>query len=231
MAEIKNLENAENLDRTSAFKEIKPETSITVDDAKSILRGLFNFGEKTDKEKTELEKTVDNYIKDLKDKSDCPETIADLDTPVSQLGKAVDLRNCPLDNGEWTGERGNSKWIPDENYTPQKSNPDNKTWGELLSKHSIDGINFKDGEPDFSVISKGEVQIEDFGVNRSNNFDKANIELAKQKGCSPEDVEKWMKDNHYTWHECSDMKTMQKVPSEIHNNIPHRGGVSAKKGE
>ena len=48
---------------------------------------------------------------------------------------------------------------------------------------------------------------------------------------SPEDVAKWRKENGYTWHECKDMKTMQKVPSEVHNNIPHSGGISeAKKG-
>jgi len=27
----------------------------------------------------------------------------------------------------------------------------------------------------------------------------------------------------------SDMKTMQKVPSKIHNNISHSGGISAAK--
>ena len=100
-----------------------------------------------------------------------------------------------------------------------------------LEKYDIDGIRFKDGEPDFSEISKGDVEIEPFSDSRSDNFDKADIELAKQKGCSPEDVAKWRKENGYTWHECKDMKTMQKVPSEIHNNIPHSGGISeAKKG-
>ncbi|WP_442866219.1 HNH endonuclease signature motif containing protein [Aeromonas sp. QDB50] len=102
---------------------------------------------------------------------------------------------------------------------------------EILEKYDIDGIRFKDGEPDFSEISKGDVEIEPFSDSRSDNFDKADIELAKQKGCSPEDVAKWRKENGYTWHECKDMKTMQKVPSEVHNNIPHSGGISeAKKG-
>ncbi|WP_442865934.1 HNH endonuclease signature motif containing protein [Aeromonas sp. QDB02] len=102
---------------------------------------------------------------------------------------------------------------------------------EILEKYDIDGIRFKDGEPDFSEISKGDVEIEPFSDSRSDNFDKADIELAKQKGCSPEDVAKWRKENGYTWHECKDMKTMQKVPSEVHNNIPHSSGISeAKKG-
>lgn len=101
--------------------------------------------------------------------------------------------------------------------------------GEILEKYGIDGIMFKDGEPVFDNISKGTVTIEGFSSNRDDNFDKADIELAKQRGCSPEEVRQWRKENGYTWHECKDMTTMQKVPSEVHNNITHRGGVSNSK--
>ena len=141
------------------------------------------------------------------------------------------IKCCPIENGEWTGERGNSKWCPDKNYVPLKANLEGKTWGEILKKFGIDGIYFKDGEPDFGPISKGNVEIKGFSDDRTDNFDKADIELAKQKGCSPEDVKRWRKENGYTWHECRDMKTMQKVPSIVHNNISHSGGISeAKKG-
>ncbi|NCD09340.1 MAG: hypothetical protein EOL98_07930 [Negativicutes bacterium] len=143
------------------------------------------------------------------------------------------IRNCPIEanNGHWDGDRGNSTWKPDRDYAPGKSNPEGKNWGQILDKYGIDGIKYKEGEPDFSKISKGTSEIEPFSDNRSDNFDKADIELAKQKGQSPEDVAKWRKENGYTWHECKDMKTMQKVPSEIHNNISHSGGISeAKKG-
>ena len=100
---------------------------------------------------------------------------------------------------------------------------------EILEKYGIDGIVFKDGEPVFDNVSKGTVTIEGFSSNRDDNFDKADIELAKQRRCSPEEVKQWRKENGYTWHECKDMATMQKVPSEIHNNITHRGGVSNSK--
>ena len=53
--------------------------------------------------------------------------------------------------------------------------------------------------------------------------------LALQRGCAPEEVAQWRKENHYTWHECNDCKTMQKVPSEVHGNIPHSGGISVYK--
>lgn len=142
------------------------------------------------------------------------------------------IKNCPISDGHWEGERGDSKWVPDSDYVPQKKNPEGKTWGEILKEFGIDGIDFKDGEPDFSEISKGDVEIEGFSKDRDDNFDKADQELAKKRGCTPEEVAKWRKEHGYTWHECRDMKTMQKVPSIIHSNITHRGGVSeAKKGE
>lgn len=161
----------------------------------------------------------------------------ELDKPVKFV--CENTRNCPVDgnNGHWDSERGNSKWIPDKDYIPPHEgsanykNPDNLTWGEIPDKYGIDGIPFKGGEPDFSEVSKGTVEIEPFASERSDNFDKANIELAKQKGCTPEEVDKWRKENNYTWHECKDMKTMQKVPNEVHANVPHSGGISeSKKG-
>ena len=33
----------------------------------------------------------------------------------------------------------------------------------------------------------------------------------------------------YTWHECVSCKTMMKVPTEIHGNVPHAGGISEAK--
>lgn len=141
------------------------------------------------------------------------------------------MKNCPIENGYWEGERGNSKWIPDSGYEPQKSNPEGKTWKEILEKYGTDGIVFKDGEPDFSIFSRGNVTIEGFTTRREDNFDKADIALANQRGCSPDEVARWRKENKYTWHECRDMETMQKVVQNVHNNVPHRGGVSeAKKG-
>ena len=147
----------------------------------------------------------------------------------SKLTENDSIKNCPIENGQWEGERGNSKWKPDDDYVPQKQNPEGKTWGDILKDQGIDGINFKDGEPDFSSISKGDVEIDDFSSSRDDNFDKADIELAKKRGCSPEEVAKWRKENGYTWHECRDMKTMQKVPSIVHNNVSHRGGISEAK--
>jgi hypothetical protein len=143
------------------------------------------------------------------------------------------MKNCPIEgnNGHWDGERGNSTWSPDRDYVPGKANPDGKTWGEILDKYEIDGISYKDGEPNFNEISKGSVEIDSFSDSRTDNFDKADIKLAEQKNCTPEEVSELRKESGCTWHECKDMKTMQLVPSEVHNNVSQGGGISeAKKG-
>lgn len=164
--------------------------------------------------------------------------MSDYDKPLGPI--LENFKNCPIEgnNGYWEGERGNSKWVPDCEYIPPevkgrtRSNPDGLTMGQLLEKYGMDdGVVYRDGEPDFSEVSKGTVEIESFSTERTDNFDKADIELAEQKDCTPEEVAHWRKDNNYTWHECKDMRTMQKVPNEIHANFPHSGGISeAKKG-
>lgn len=112
------------------------------------------------------------------------------------------------------------------------TNPDGLTWGQILDKYGIDGIEFKNGEPDFSPVAKGTVEIDHFTDNRygkGGNFDQACERLAEQRGCTKEEVKAWMKENKYTWHERSDCKTMDKVPTEIHGNIRHSGGISEAK--
>ncbi len=185
------------------------------------------------KEVTDISVTrfADSPLGKLTEGNSFSKPLGEYDKPLGIV--CENYKNCPIEgnNGHWDGERGDSKWIPDRDYIPGKSNPNGKTWDEILDKHGIDGISYKGGEPDFREISKGTVEIEPFSDDRSDNFDKADIELAKQKGYSPEEVAKWRKDNGYTWHECKDMKTMQKGPSEVHNNVSHCGGISeVKKG-
>lgn len=143
------------------------------------------------------------------------------------------MRHCPIEGngGHWTGERGNSTWRPYKDDFPVIYNPDGEQWKQILSRHGIDGIPFRDGEPDFSEISKGTVEIGDFSESRQKNFVQADQALAKQWGCSPAEVRQWRQENGYTWHECRDCKTMQLVPQEIHNNIPHAGGISEMKSK
>jgi len=145
-------------------------------------------------------------------------------------------KNIPRNNGKWKGEPGYSKWIPDYNFIPKKCNPDNLTWEKICDKYKIKEIPFKSGEPDFSFISKGKVEIQNFSAKRygkDGNFSLADELLAQKKGCTARDVANWRSKNRYTWHEQQNCKTLQKVPLEVHANISHNGGISVmtnKKG-
>ncbi|MCM1022643.1 MAG: HNH endonuclease [Prevotella sp.] len=138
----------------------------------------------------------------------------------------------PKNGGEWTGKPGDSDWKPNKDIEPgdrHGTNPEQKTWAEIMKEYGFESIPFKDGEPDFSEIAKAKVEINDFSDDRDSNFDQADEKAAEQKGCTPEEVAEWREKHKYTWHECRDCRTMQKVPTEVHGNIPHSGGISEYK--
>ncbi len=145
----------------------------------------------------------------------------------------------PHEGGEWDGEKGRSVWKPNRDEIPKRPPGNEKTWGEILDKYEIDGIEFIDGEPDFSPVSEGTVEIEEFTEDRNANFTQADENLAKQwteegkngKEWSAQDIKDYRKENNLSWHERSDMKTLDLVPQEVHGNVPHSGGISAKKQE
>lgn len=156
---------------------------------------------------------------------------------IEKLDAKIRIEKCrllPRNGGEWSGEAGNSEWKPDPDIEPgdrNGTNPEHRSWSDIMKKYGFDSIPFKDCEPDFSEISRGEVKIDDFSDNRDSNFDQADEKLAEQRGCTPEEVAKWREKYKYTWHECKDCKTMQKVPTEVHGNISHSGGISEYKSQ
>lgn len=166
-----------------------------------------------------------------------------LDGVCEKTGPESDLsRNfLPESNGRWTEDGpGEGIWRPDSDFHPAKSNPESKSWGEILNKYGIDGIDFKNGEPDFRPIAEATVEIDDFSIDRADNFAQADQRIADQWKTEGKDgradwtareAAAYRKDNKLTWHERSDMKTMDLVPAEVHNNIPHAGGIAAKKQE
>ena len=148
---------------------------------------------------------------------------------------AEGAKQLPKENGEWGGERGNSEWKPSSEYVPLKSNPEGKNWKEIFKNEATDKIKFNSGEPDFSPFSRETVEIDDFTDSRPDNFSQADQALAERYNnesygernnwnCS--DIEKMRGEQNLTWHERSNMKTMDLVPSEIHNNVQHSGGIS-----
>ncbi len=145
----------------------------------------------------------------------------------------------PENGGEWLREKGDSVWKPDPKEIPKKPPGNEKTWEEILEPYGKEGIEFIDEKPDFSPFAEGTVEIDDFTEDRYANFTQADEKLAQQwtiegkngKEWTPQDIKQYRKENNLTWHERSDMKTMDLVPQEIHGNVPHSGGISEKKNQ
>jgi hypothetical protein len=95
----------------------------------------------------------------------------------------------PKSNGKWLGEEGNSEWVPDPEFIPKnpKTNPEGLSWKQISERYGVGSITFVDVQPDFSPVSKGTVEIDDFSSERDDNFDSADEALAKK-----EDVQKQM---------------------------------------
>ncbi|MCQ2160404.1 MAG: HNH endonuclease [Bacteroidales bacterium] len=148
----------------------------------------------------------------------------------------------PASNGSWTGTRGDSKWKPNRNVRPADkgySNKDHKTWGEILDENGIDGINFHNGEPDLEPVARLKTTIDyDKDIsdkaraellgdkpNRAAFHDDMFEKMAHENGMTKQELMAYKDQHNLVIHECSDCKTVILVPREIHDNLPHHGGV------
>ena len=142
--------------------------------------------------------------------------------------------------GHWEGKRGVSKLIP--NGEEQRGiDAINK-----LAEKGLDGIEYKNAQPDFSKCSEATVRIENMTENRENymgkdggmrygNFTQADIKCSEKWNTEAKDgktdwtareIYNWRHENRCSWHEKCDRKTMELVPYEIHSYFIHSGGVS-----
>lgn len=144
------------------------------------------------------------------------------------------------ERGKFEGERGNSKFVPSD------GTEDGTKCIDILKKHGIDGIKYKNGEPDFSEVSEATLKIDNMTEHRPDYFDKNGIKqdgnytqgdkiLAEQwnkeakdgkTDWNEKDVAGYRDTNKLTWHERCDTKTMDLVPSVINKFFSHSGGVS-----
>ena len=127
-------------------------------------------------------------------------------------------KRTPKNNGYWTGERGNSRFY---------------SYKDSVKKMGAEYVEYINGEPDFRRFSKCTVEIMSMTNDRypyseyfKSNFEQAYPEIAKKLGIKESQVKKWLRENHYTIHEASDLKTIYVIPTEIHKTYIHAGGVA-----
>ena len=103
MNEITNNEVNE-LSVSNLFEKIRPESDMNFSEAKSFWDDLFSKELKSDdsesvkEEKIEnnLDKDLQDYFKDIKEKSDCPETIKDIPIDKLQIEKISREENAEM---------------------------------------------------------------------------------------------------------------------------------------
>lgn len=193
------------------FHEIKPENGTSLNDARSYVDNLFDEAHETEK----------SYYTDYQDRYD--------HTPNEQSP-----------NGSWEGERGESKFVPNENTEAGKAAK------EKLAEKGLDGIEYHDAEPDFSECAEATVEIDDMTENRHDyvdddgNYHQGNFSQADAKCAdlwneqakdgktdwTARDVKEWRHENRCSWHERCDTRSMDLVSRDIHDMFKHSGGCA-----
>ncbi len=128
------------------------------------------------------------------------------------------------------GERGHGEW------DPAKSGLSKDKVEDIESVTGGKPIQWKDGNPDFSdytmktpgadgkmVDASVEIKLDPTG-NRNTDFGEARRAMAEKLG-----RDNYREPEGWTWHHKEDGTTMELVPSDLHNNVPHSGGVSVAK--
>lgn len=138
----------------------------------------------------------------------------------SRLGRVPKEGN----GGHWTGKPGESDFILDSPLFDQHGN-------------KITRVPYRNAVPDFSDYALAEVKIPNMTNNRTNsggNYEQANEALAEYwsrirhngRTWTARDVESFRTKNNLTWHEMSNMETMQLVPYDVNRVFTHYGGVA-----
>jgi hypothetical protein len=156
------------------------------------------------------------------------------DISASEYKRRID--NTPKDGegGHWEtkdgepGKRGESIWVSN-----------NADVCELLKKHGVKGIEYKDGLPDFSPISNYECELsrEDYSKTRPEHEKICNGRLKDEIAKKPElrakftdvqleQIESGKTPKGYTWHHTDEPGRMQLVESGVHSRCKHLGGFA-----
>lgn len=194
----------------SAFKEIKPETDMTVSEAKSFVDSLFE----------EKQDASDGYYN--------PYETRNARTPIDGV------------RGKWEGERGESKYVPsDQTEAGRAAIEKLADKGMDGIKYTYAEPDFSECAEATVEIDNMTEHRDDYidadGNYTSGNFSQADAKCAAQwNDCQrdgrsdwkAEDVRDWRRENGYSWHERCDTRTMDLVAYDIHSYFGHYGGCS-----
>lgn len=193
-----------------AFKEIKPETDMSVSEAKSFVDSLFK----------EKQDALDGYYNSYETRSRI--------IPVDG------------ERGQWEGERGESKYIPsdttEEGRIVQDKLSEKDMDGIEYRYSEPDFSECAEATVEIDDMSENRLDYTDTdGNKKQGNFSQADAKCAEQWNAVEKDgksdwtavdVRDWRRENECSWHERCDTRTMDLVSRDIHGYFGHYGGCS-----
>lgn len=161
--------------------------------------------------------------------------------------------HLPSRSGVFSGERGNSAFYPNDPAVVEHM----RAYGQDYVEYNNGEVDFSPFTKQDSPWGSLDCQVEighmtdqrenpaweygrrPTGTSHDPNYDLGNFAQAdnalldKIRKIDPsatmDDVTDFKASHHLTWHECADGKTMQLVPTDIHDASRHSGGVSEMK--
>jgi len=126
---------------------------------------------------------------------------------------------------------GNKDFVNKDTVLPDEAKSRlNNVYNRIMK--GDEGVSFVKGDVDFSRLSLVTVKIDNFSTERygtTGNMELADKKAAEQLTMKTEKFYEWRNNNELMWHECKDRKTMILISHDIHDNIPHAGGISEQK--
>lgn len=194
----------------SAFKEIKPETDMSVSEAQSFLDSLFE----------EKQDASDGYYNSYETRSR--------------------IIPADGERGQWEAERGESKYIPSDTTEEGKAALDKlaeKGMDGIEYRYAEpDFSKCAEATVEIDNMTENRYDYEDTdGNRRQGNFSQADAKCAEQWDdlekdgkidWTAADVRDWRRENECSWHERCDTHTMDLVSTDIHGYFGHYGGCS-----
>ncbi len=149
-------------------------------------------------------------------------------------------------NGVWSKEGesaiGNSDFIiSDDASVYWKKDGDNECTGAelkawMMENYGTQTVHYDHKEPEFRPFMDrtiGEITVDHMSTDRDGKegtFSYAyKMAMERLNLDSPAAVERYMKENQLTWHECADRRTIIAVPTRINAAFKHSGGISMER--
>lgn len=180
------------------FKEIKPETSLSPEDAKQSWNDFFKNDVTTE--------PGEHFHTSREDRISWAET----------------------SDGDWSGEPGNSEFTPTDKTESGLAVTDTLNKNGVKGIEFKDGVpDFSPLAVETVSIDMTSDRTENYARAYSALAEKWNAECKDGRtDWTARDAKDWKVANHLSPHECNDMKTVMFVPMDVHDFVKHWGGVA-----